>query len=94
MKPRFSGTMIIYLVILISLAGKDIPVDGDMQRLMLHAGADHVMHKVWESIVILGFWTKYACLYNYDIECCLKNASSIILEKKLVFSEMKAVVSF
>ncbi|KAF3969972.1 hypothetical protein ACB098_06G132800 [Castanea mollissima] len=25
--------------------GKEIPVDGDVQRLMLHAGADHVLHK-------------------------------------------------
>lgn len=47
--------MIIYLVVLISLAGKEIPVDGDVQRLMLHAVADHVLHKVWESMVILGF---------------------------------------
>jgi hypothetical protein len=54
LNPNFSGTMIIYLVILNFHAGKEIPEDGDVQRLMLHAGADHVLHKVWESIVILG----------------------------------------
>ncbi|KAL0003491.1 hypothetical protein SO802_017272 [Lithocarpus litseifolius] len=31
--------------------GKEIPVDGDVQRLMLHAGADHVLHKflLWDE---------------------------------------------
>ncbi|XP_027335886.1 5-amino-6-(5-phospho-D-ribitylamino)uracil phosphatase, chloroplastic isoform X2 [Abrus precatorius] len=30
---------------LASEEGKDIPEDGDMQRLLLYAGADHVLHK-------------------------------------------------
>ncbi|KAJ7965120.1 Haloacid dehalogenase-like hydrolase superfamily protein [Quillaja saponaria] len=30
---------------LASEEGKDIPEDGDVQRLLLHAGADHMLHK-------------------------------------------------
>lgn len=29
-----------------SCAGKEIPEDGELQRVMLYAGADHVLHKV------------------------------------------------
>ncbi|KAK9283168.1 hypothetical protein L1049_011401 [Liquidambar formosana] len=29
--------------------GKEISEDGDAQRLMLYAGADHVLHKIWEK---------------------------------------------
>lgn len=29
-----------------SCAGKEIPEDSDVQRLMLYAGADHVLRKV------------------------------------------------
>lgn len=29
--------------------GKQIPEDGGAQRRMLYAGADHVMHKLWEA---------------------------------------------
>ena len=36
-------------------AGKEIPEEGDAQRLMLYAGADHVLHKVWEFMVLLLF---------------------------------------
>ncbi|XP_030928138.1 5-amino-6-(5-phospho-D-ribitylamino)uracil phosphatase, chloroplastic isoform X2 [Quercus lobata] len=36
--------------------GKDIPVDGDMQRLMLHAGADHVLHKLEQPMEGLKEW--------------------------------------
>jgi hypothetical protein len=37
-------------------AGKEIPEDGDLQRLMLYAAADHVLHKVWKFMAILGFF--------------------------------------
>ncbi|XVF41177.1 hypothetical protein PTKIN_Ptkin01aG0259100 [Pterospermum kingtungense] len=32
--------------------GKEIPEEGDAQRLMLYAGADHVLHKIlcWETV--------------------------------------------
>nr|AFK40868.1 unknown [Lotus japonicus] len=34
---------------LASEEGKDIPEDGDIERLMRHAGADHVLHKLFLS---------------------------------------------
>jgi len=31
---------------MISYAGKDIPEEGDMHKLLFYAGADYVLHKV------------------------------------------------
>jgi hypothetical protein len=53
-EPKCSGTMIIYLVFEFSCR-KGISEDGDLQRLMLYAGADHVLHKVCKFMIILGF---------------------------------------
>lgn len=33
-------------MLILNYAGKDIPEDGDMERLMLRAGIDHMLHKV------------------------------------------------
>lgn len=54
-----------------SPAGKEIPGDGDAQRLLLYAGADHVLHKVWELNIIEVMLLPYICMRSSDSEAVL-----------------------
>ena len=52
-----------------SYAGKDIPEDGDMQRLMLYAGVDHVLHKVsWLFVFVSWFYVGFEMIKKHFLK--------------------------